>query len=324
MPKSTFGRFKDGVQISGVSMNVHEKGQVLYVCNASTTAKYGIAGADDSDGLTPEHPLATITQALSLSSAGRGDKIVVLPGHAETVSAAAGMDLNVAGVDIIGVGTGSKRPTITLDTANTATVQISASDVSVNNVLFVANFLNIATCIKCKNATVAKDAQIINCEFRDTDATHNFVKAISTSTTDNQNDGLTVKGCRMNGTGTSAATTLINVLGATDRLTVEDNDVFIQGTTATTGALVLATSKALTTASIQRNNASSPLTTSAAGGLVVAGSGGSGLVADNYLYIPAAATGILITTGTGLGFKNNYVSRSAVDTSGLLLPAAST
>lgn len=323
MPKSTFGRFKDGVQISGVSMNVHQKGQVFYVCNAATVAKFGIAGANDSDGLTPEHPLSTITQALSNCSANRGDKIVVLPGHAETVTAAAGIDFSVAGVEVIGVGKGSQRPSITYTTANTATVQISASDVSITNMRFVGNFLAIAVAIKCKNATVANDVRIEGCEFKDVDATHGFVKAIATSTTDNQNDGLTVRDCMMSGTGTTAATCLVNVVGAIDRLSVEDNNVYIQGTTATTGALVLATAKTMTATLIARNYVNSPLTTSAAGALIVAGTGGSGVVKDNYISTPAAASAIMCTTGTGLGFDNNKISRSAADTSGLLLPAAS-
>ena len=31
MPKSNFGRFKDGVQISGIDLNLHQKGKVFYV-----------------------------------------------------------------------------------------------------------------------------------------------------------------------------------------------------------------------------------------------------------------------------------------------------
>ncbi len=320
MPQNTFARFKNGVMISGISLNVHEKGQVLYVCSlTSPVSKFGIAGADDNDGLTPDRPLATITKALALSTANRGDKIIVLQGHAETVTAAAGIDFNVAGVDVIGVGTGAQRPTITLTTANTATVQISASDVSINNFLFVGNFLAIATCIKFKNATVAKDVQIVNCEFRDTDSTHGFVKAISSSTTDNNNDGLTVKGSVMYGTGTTATTAFILTV-ATDRLTVEDNNVNIQGTTATTGALVLATAKALTGAQVRRNDVQSNLTTSSAASLIVCGTGGSGVVSNNTVQT-AGGTDLLVTASSGLAQMNNVLSAVA-DASGYTLPAA--
>lgn len=323
MARNHYTRFKEGVQISGVTLNIHQKGKVIYVSNSAVPAALGSVGSNSNKGLTPENPVASLATALSLVVANRGDKIVVLPGHAETVSAAAAMDFSVAGVSIIGVGKGSQRPTITLDTANTATVQVSASDVALHNMIFVGNFLAIATCIKLKNATVAKNVTIEDVEFRDTSNILGFAKAITTSTTDNDNDGLTIRNCLMSGTGTTAATSMVNVVGAIDRLTVEDNNVFIQGTTATTGALVLATGKTLTATAIVNNNVSSPLTTSAAGALIVAGTGGSGVVRNNYVYVPAAATAILSTTGTGLGFVNNYITRSAVDTSGLLLPAAS-
>ncbi len=318
MPKSNFGLgFKDGLQVRGLALNVHQKGQVLYVCNSSVVAKFGISGANDSDGLTPERPLSTIAAALALSTANRGDKIVVLPGHAEAVSAAAGLDINVAGIEIIGIGEGAVRPTITLNTANTATVRISANDVKVSNILFVANFLNIATCIVL---TTAKDTQIIDCEFKDTSAVLNFVKAVVTSAVAvNTNDGLTIKGCTMRGTGTSAATCLVNVLEALDRLTVEDNNVLVQGTTATTGVLILATSKALTSLVCARNIAQS-LYTGSAGCLIVGTTGSTGIVRDNFITIAGGGTDLLATASTGLGFCNNYI-QSAADKSGALMPA---
>lgn len=320
MPRSRYGIFREGISISGINLNLHQKGKVFYVCNSTVPPTNGAVGSDNAKGTSTDHPLATLAKAVSLTTANRGDKIVILPGHAETVSAAGGLALSTAGVDIIGTGTGSLRPTITLGTANTATVTITAANVTITNVVFVANFLNIATCI---DVTTATDTIIDSCEFRDTSAILNFVKAIRTDTTDNHADGLVVTNSVMLGTGTSATTSFVNSRGAISRLVVNDNTVNIQGTTATTGALILATSKAMTGTQVLRNNVSSPLTTSSAGGLIVAGTGGSGTIRENYLYVPAAASAILITTGAGLGEMNNYVTRSAVDTSGLLLPAAS-
>lgn len=320
MARNVYGRFNDTVQISGVDVNIHQRGSVYYVCNNTVLPKQAISGSDGNSGATPDKPKATIAGALLQCVANRGDKIILLPGHAETVSAAAGIALNVAGVTIIGVGAGSQRPTITLGTANTATVTVTANDIAINNVLFVANFLNIATCL---SLTTAKNVTLENCEFRDTSAILNFVLAVTTDSTANHADGLTVDNCTYNGLGTTAATSLIKAGAAEDRWTVTNNNVNIQGTTATTGALILATAHALTHVEVNNNVVHSPVTTSSAGGLIVAGSGGSGVVSNNYLYAAAASGAILITTGSGLGFLNNYISRSAVDTSGLLLPAAS-
>jgi len=318
MPQSNYSRFSDGVQISGVSMNVHQKGKVFYVCNSTVPSALGIAGSDGSDGKTPDRPLATIAQALSLCTANRGDKIIVMQGHAETVSAAAGMAWNVAGVSIIGDPTavGSLRPTITLNTANTATIAMSAANMVVSGILFIANFLNIAACIDVS----AKDILISGNEFRDTSAVLNFVLPIRTSTgADNACDGLSVIGNRFLGVGTTAATSLVNCRSITGRLTVNANSVDIQGTTATSGALVLATSKALTGARILGNDLASNLSTSNAGQLVVAGTGGSGFVADNYVQ-SAGGTDLLGTASSGLTYFNNFLSAVA-DASGYILPA---
>lgn len=323
MPQSQYSRFADGVQIAGVNVNVHQKGKVLYVCNSAVLAPLGVAGSDGLDGKTPERPLATIKQALSLCVASRGDKIILLPGHAETVTAAAGIAINVAGVSIIAdpLAVGSQRPTITLGTVNTATVTITANEVVISGVLFIANFLNIAACLDISTAT---DVTISQCEFRDKSAILNFVLAIRTSTgADNACDGLTVQGNRYLGLGTTAATALVNCRSITGRLVVTGNSVDIVGTTATSGALVLATSKALTGARILGNDVMLGLSTTAAGLLVVAGTGGTGFVADNYVNAPAlvASVGIVSTLSTGLGFFNNLVSENP-DLSGFLLPAA--
>ncbi len=320
MVQSVYTRFADTVQIAGVAMNVHQKGQVLYVCNSAVLAKLGIAGSDGNDGRTPERPLATIAQAVTLSVASRGDKIILLPGHAETITAAGGIALSKAGISVIADPTavGAQRPTITFTTANTATLTITAADVVLSGVLLIANFLNIATLID----VTATDVTISQVEFRDTDSTHNMVKAIRTSTgADNACDGLTVQNCRMIGTGTSATTALINARSITGRLTVKANSVDIVGTTATSGALVLATSKALTNAQILGNDVMCPTTTTTAGALIVAGTGGTGFVADNYIYIGGSATDLLCTASTGLCFFNNLLSAVA-DLSGYLLPAA--
>ncbi len=322
MPQSNFSRFADGVQISGVSINVHQKGVVLYVCNSTVLSPNGVPGNNGADGKTPDRPLATIKAALANTVANRGDKIILLPGHAETITGTLGLNLNVAGVSVIAdpLAVGSLRPTITLGTsgANTDTIGISAANVVLSGVLLIANFLNIATMIDVS----AADVTISGVEFRDTSAILNMVKAIRTSTgADNACDGLTVIGCRMLGLGTSATTALINARSITGRLVVKANTVDVVGTTASSGVLVLATSKALTGALIMGNDVMCPLTTTTAGALIVAGTAGTGFVVDNNMYIGGSATDLLCTASTGLCFFNNLLSAVA-DASGYLLPAA--
>ena len=64
-------------------------------------------GADSTgnDG-SIRRPFATIDYAVGRCSANVGDVIYVMPGHTETVSAAAGINLDVAGISVIGLGAG--------------------------------------------------------------------------------------------------------------------------------------------------------------------------------------------------------------------------
>ncbi len=112
-------------------------------------------------GQNPDAPLATIDYAVGLCTANKGDVIVVMPGHAETVSAAGGLDLDVAGITIIGVGNGTLQPTVTLDTDAAADVDVDAANITVENIHFRANFADIVAAIDV-NAT---DFTLRRCRF---------------------------------------------------------------------------------------------------------------------------------------------------------------
>lgn len=78
---------------------------------------------------------ATIDAAIGLCTASAGDLILVLPGHTEAVSAAAGIACDVAGVTIRGLGAGALRPTVTLGTAVGASIDVSAANVTIDNLV---------------------------------------------------------------------------------------------------------------------------------------------------------------------------------------------
>src|SRR5262245_16558864 len=98
-------------------------------------------------GLSPNAPLASIDYAVGLCTANNNDVIVAMPGHNEAIAAAAGLDLDVAGITVLGLGSGSLQAKITLGTANTADVDIDAANVTIEGIHFVANFLDIAAAI---------------------------------------------------------------------------------------------------------------------------------------------------------------------------------
>ena len=86
-----------------------------------------------SEGTSPDTAVGTIAAAYALCTAGQGDTIVVLPGHAESLASATALQMTKAGVRVVGLGVGDARPTITLGTANTATIAVSAASNSFEN-----------------------------------------------------------------------------------------------------------------------------------------------------------------------------------------------
>lgn len=89
-------------------------GRAFFVGNSTVPPFGGSAGSDTSNGGTSElQPFATIAYALTKCVANRGDAIFVLPGHAETSTASIAM--SVAGVQVIGISLGNKKPTVTVN-----------------------------------------------------------------------------------------------------------------------------------------------------------------------------------------------------------------
>ena len=150
-----FVRTQPGGVFSVVDNSV-TTGAIWWVDSGSAT------GADEVGyGQNPDAPFLTIDYAVGQCTAGDGDIIYAMPGHAETVSAAGGLDLDKIGIKIVGLGHGTLQPTVTLDTADTADIDVDAASITVENIHFRANFLNIAAAIDV-NAT---DFTLRNCRF---------------------------------------------------------------------------------------------------------------------------------------------------------------
>ena len=89
-------------------------------------------------GLSPDAPFATIDYAIGRCTANQGDEIKVMPGHTETISAAAGITCDVAGIKITGLGWGTNRPLVTFS-ATGSTWTISAASVYIKNILVTSS-----------------------------------------------------------------------------------------------------------------------------------------------------------------------------------------
>lgn len=91
-------------------------------------------GSSTNSGKSPSKPKATLAQAIALCTAGKGDIIYVMPGHAETTTAVAA---SVAGIQIVGLGKGRNRPALTATTGASDLLTVSAANVYMRNLRLI-------------------------------------------------------------------------------------------------------------------------------------------------------------------------------------------
>jgi len=124
-----FSRHQPGGMFAVVD-NTQTTGDIWFVDSGSAT------GADAAGyGENPDAPFLTIDYAIGNCTASNGDWIMVMPGHAESVSSAAYIDADKAGVRIMGLGTGRNKPVLGW-TAAVGEIKVNAADVSFENLVF--------------------------------------------------------------------------------------------------------------------------------------------------------------------------------------------
>lgn len=309
--------FASGISIRGVPLVQTHPGATYWVSNNTTLSSGEVGGSDGNPG-TFNRPLATIAAALDKCKANKGDIIFVKPGHAETVSSAGGLALDVAGVAIVGLGKGSNRPTLTLDTATTASITVTAANVTLNNFVISANFADIVSAF----TVTADDFHMHQCDIVATAANMNFLHVIDTNTTDASADGLTVTECYWH--EPDAATLAFALVDASfARWNISDNVMVTGNATADTAALfTVATGKNLTGLRVLRNQIDvTGNATSTAGVLITTdGTAGTGIIAYNNIKHLDATTEVLVTATHTYGLFENRATAVA-NAQGYLLPA---
>lgn len=209
--KTHFPRVGDQQWVDSFYRPFQPVGNVFYVSSDT--------GSSSGPGYAPGTAYATIDQAVGACTADNGDVIFVLPGHTETISAAAGIDLDVAGITIIGLGRGSNRPTVTMDTLTTTDIDVDAADITIENIVFKANVLDIVAAIDVNAANFT----MRNCECIDNSTILNAKIWVlgATSTTSN---GMAIENCRFYATG-DANTACISMPGTSDKCRIVGNEL---------------------------------------------------------------------------------------------------
>ncbi|MEW6126731.1 MAG: hypothetical protein AB1757_06810 [Acidobacteriota bacterium] len=247
---------------------------------------------------------ATISDAIANCVANAGDIILVAPDYTETRTAA--ITVNVAGVSIIGLGSGTKRPTITgngtIDVFN-----VTAAGVTIENIRFAAP--------ETDDQTADINVAAAGCTIRNT-------YHIGSQTSKNKTDIITVAsgGDDLLVEDVVAYNTVVDCvswlsLEAAVARPVIRNCV-IQGQFST-GVLM---DEATATLATIRNNIFK--NTKAATAVVTFTTGNStGVMSQNFCSGRHTTIASNIVAGTGMDFHENYVVEEAA-LNGILVPAA--
>lgn len=189
-------------------------GQTFYVDSA--------VGNDSYVGTSPKYATATLDAAIALCTASRGDIIYVMQGHSETMGAAADeVDIDIAGVTIIGLGEGELRPLFDYTGDVTKAFNVGADQVTIVNLHFKANVTDVNDAVYI--AAGSEDCAILGCAFTaEAEGTDDFLECIDSGGA--ASDRLIVDGCvfRM---GAGACNAAIQTLDS-DYMQVTNNVCF--------------------------------------------------------------------------------------------------
>jgi hypothetical protein len=313
------GGFSTGITVRGLPLSVSHPGEVFWVNNSTVLSKGGIGGSNGNDG-SYRKPFSTIDYAIGRCVSGRGDIIMVMPGHAETLTAAGAITLDVNGVAIIGLGVGDGRPTLTYTTANTARISWTADQCTMKGINFVGNFLSIATAILNSGG---KDWTVEDCKFTDVSAIKGFLACVTTTVSTDSDGGYFVGNLR-SADATTTPGTAVKVLNTTNGLVIKGNSFWhsvIEENVAVVldhGALVV--NELL----MENNNVYSVNAAQTTAGILVSTSAttGSGVIRHNLVRTQDPSAFIMVTaTAVQYGMFENYHTGETTLLSGKILPA---
>lgn len=291
--------------LANLGVNLCGNSQVIFVDANATNA----SDADDGEhGHSFVKPCSTLEYAIGLCTDGQGDVILIAPGHTENITTALPCTVDISDLTIVGLGTGLNRPTFTIATNATATISVTAANVTLRNIRVVSNLANVAIgitvgasadgfwmedcdirdgnaanlemLIGVSLAAECDDATILNSEFH-TVASGGCTSGIFATA---GNDRLRVEGCRMFGTWSDSC---IDADATTAHLDICIKDNILANQHATGDCLKLYTG---TTGVVVRN-----MCGQASGSIDSAIDGDDGVyLFENYEVDAAAVTGTLI------------------------------
>lgn len=178
-----------------------ERGRVWYVNSAAPREQPGTSWGGE---------FQTIEEAVNAAAAD--DTICVAPGHVETVTAAAGLVLDKAGLTILGFGNGNRRPQIDFTTVVGADMDVTAANITAYNLRFTGGIDALTNPIH----VAAAGFTMIDCVTEDVTG-----QAVDFILTTAAADLLTLIRWTHRGSASAGAGSAISLVGG-DQITIED------------------------------------------------------------------------------------------------------
>lgn len=279
--------------------------KVFFVLSTSN-ARHGDLQTEfptDKDGVPRVY--GTIDAAIGACVASRGDVIYVLPGHTETVTAAAGIDADIAGIRIQGLGEGALRPTITFSTATTADMDIDAANITIDNIRFDLTGVDALAAPIDVNAA---NFQMSNCYVITAGASAQATLGILT---DANADRMKLIGNEFLGSSDAGTAAAVRIVGGDGH--VIENNTFIGNYTTSLGAIDNVTTAC--TNIVVRGNRIYNRTASSTKAMVFV-STSTGIISGNYMQILSGTAPI---TGAAMSWVGANYYAATIATVGTLI-----
>ena len=285
--RDNFQKWAEGVEGDIVGLGT---GKVWYVDSGAS---------DPGDGISWNRAAATFDAIWAFIDAdggsNRGDIVKVAEGHNEPFTTADAADMDVAGVTVIGYGSGSLMPTFDYDQPAGKLV-FGASNITIVNLRFRCSTDGITTAIDIEAGV--DYPRIINCEFGFAEtSTDEFASMITAS----NSEGGVVRGCLIDA---GAASTVNAIeLSNTNLWRISDNDMLGDYSTAQINPVTVLSTNYIVEDNLLWNGSQSGLNTEP---VFEAVSGSTGIVCNNQAAANLATVAAAFVGNRTLFFANEY------------------
>lgn len=197
---------ESAAEIARTLNSITTTGKVFYV-------HYGTGKDGAGAGVFPEAPFKTIDYAIASCTANKGDVILVMPGHSESL--ATDIDVDVAGITILGLGVGESRPVVTFITSTAAKIDVDAANCRISNLVLKNDIDSQVVVVDVDGAgTVLEDLELLEGSAKQ------FLIGI-----DIAEDRAVVRRCYIKSVAVGANSG-IKISAAKDRITLVENEIF--------------------------------------------------------------------------------------------------